>query len=155
MHSITAGSFWPVLNSAPWISPTTKCRLLEWKGRSDLILYCQTGAPLPCPDELAIYQPQHPSGWQQIFQRACDYKDDGHLSKLIRGIATAAQISKSYMKNPGFKLTTDQEFLTLAHMGRGYILEFPENGALANINVSQLWILPSNLTAIQVHGKRT
>lgn len=132
MHSITAGSFWPVLNSAPWISTTTKCRLLEWKGRSDLILYCQTGAPLPRPDELAIYRPLRPSGWQQIFQRACDYKDDGHLSKLIRGIATAAQISKSYVKNPGFKLTTDQEFFTLAHMGRDYILEPPVNGALAN-----------------------
>ncbi|KAJ5807952.1 hypothetical protein N7474_009221 [Penicillium riverlandense] len=116
MHSITAGSFWPVLNSAPWISPTTKCRLLEWKGRSDLILYCQTGAPLPRPEELAIYQPQQPSGWQQIFQRACDYKDDGHLSKLIRGIATAAEISKAHVKNPKFKLTTDREFLTLAHM---------------------------------------
>jgi hypothetical protein len=118
MHSITAGSFWPVLNSVPWIPLAAKCRLLEWKGRSDLMLYCQCGAPRPYPEEMAQYKPVRPSGWKDVFTRASDYADDGHLVKFVRAVATAAQLTKPYAKNPGFKLTTDQQFLTLAHMGR-------------------------------------
>lgn len=95
-----------------------KCRLLEWKGRADLLLYCQTGAPRLWPEELSTYQPRYPtSGWDEIFQRACEYKDDGHLAKLIRAIATASRISAPFSNNPNFMLTTDKQFLTIAHMG--------------------------------------
>lgn len=116
MHSITAGSLWPVINSAPWISTKTKCRLLEWKGRADLILYCQTGAPCPKPEELAAYEPQIPSGWDEVFKRACEYEDDGHLAKLIRGVTTTAQVSKHYSHKASFMLKSDEEFLKIAHM---------------------------------------
>lgn len=116
MHSITAGSFWPVLNSVPWIPLAVKCRLLEWKGRADLMLYCQSGAPRLYPEELIRYRPLVPSGWEQIFQRACEYEDDGHLAKLIRAVATAAQITKPLVQHATLPLTTEQ-FLTLAHMG--------------------------------------
>ncbi|KAJ5455992.1 uncharacterized protein N7458_004256 [Penicillium daleae] len=116
MHSITAGSLWPVINSAPWISTESKCRLLEWKGRADLILYCQTGAPSPRPEELVTYQPHLPSGWDEVFRRACEYEDDGHLAKLIRGVATTAQLSKEYSHKVSFMLKSDEEFLKIAHM---------------------------------------
>ncbi|CEJ61955.1 hypothetical protein PMG11_10471 [Penicillium brasilianum] len=116
MHSITAGSLWPVINSAPWISAESKCRLLEWKGRADLILYCQTGAPCPRPEELVAYRPQVSSGWDEIFRRACEYEDDGHLAKLIRGVATAAQLSNEYAHKADFVIKSDEEFLKIAHM---------------------------------------
>ncbi|KAJ5688521.1 hypothetical protein N7462_002913 [Penicillium macrosclerotiorum] len=116
MHSVTAGSLWPVLTHTPWISTAVKCRLLEWKGRADLMLYCQTGAPALRPDELAAYQPQQPSSWPAIFHRACEYADDGHLAKLIRGIATAAEISMPFQHDPHFLLTRPEQFLTIAHM---------------------------------------
>ncbi|KAF3401580.1 Oxidoreductase AflY [Penicillium rolfsii] len=116
MHSVTAGALWPAINSAPWISTKTKCRLLEWKGRADLILYCQTGAPCPEPAELVTYQPQIPSGWDEVFHRACEYEDDGHLAKLIRGVATTAQVSKEYSHKASFMLKSDREFLKIAHM---------------------------------------
>lgn len=118
MHSITAGSFWPVLNSVPWIPVDVKCRLLEWKGRADLMLYCQCGAPHLYPGELVGYRPAIPSGWKDIFRRACDYEDDGHLVKLIRAVATAAQLTKPYAKSSRFKISTEREFLTVAQMGR-------------------------------------
>jgi hypothetical protein len=120
MHSITAGSLWPVINSAPWISVESKCRLLEWKGRADLILYCQTGAPCPRPEELVAYQPQVPSGWVEVFRRACDYEDDGHLAKLIRGVATAAQLSNEYAHKADFMIKSDEQFLKIAHMGKPF-----------------------------------
>ncbi|KAJ5921641.1 hypothetical protein N7454_009115, partial [Penicillium verhagenii] len=115
MHSITAGSLWPVFNQVSWISPEIKGRLLEWKGRADLMLYCQCGAPA-LRNELATYQPRRPSGWSEIFRRACDYKDDGHLVKFIRGIATAELISRNFATKPHFMLKTEVEFLQIAHM---------------------------------------
>lgn len=117
MHSVTAGSLWSALNSAPWISPTSKCRLLEWKGRSDLMLYCQCGAPQLCPEELTYYRPQICSGWPGIFRRACEYQDDGHLIKFIRAIATAAEDIKLFSQHPRFKIQSEHELLTIAHMG--------------------------------------
>ncbi|KAJ6005221.1 hypothetical protein N7451_003165 [Penicillium sp. IBT 35674x] len=116
LHSITAGSLWPVFNSVPWITSEIKCRLLEWKGRADLMLYCQSGAPSIEPDELTSYQPQSPSGWSEIFRRACDYKDDGHLVKFIRGIATAEQVTKPFAAKSHFMLKTIDQFLRIAHM---------------------------------------
>lgn len=117
MHSITAGTFWPVFNRASWITTKAKCRLLEWKGRADLLLYCQTGAPRLWPEELDIYQPRSPSGWEEVFQRACVYQDDGHLAKFIRAVATASRLCAPFCHNHEFKLTTEQQFLTIAHMG--------------------------------------
>lgn len=118
MHSITARSLWPAINSAPWISTESKCRLLEWKGRADLILYCQCGAPCPKPEELIAYRPHISSGWDEVFRRACDYEDDGHLAKLIRGIATTARLSKDHSQKANFMLKSDEEFLKIAHMGK-------------------------------------
>ncbi|KAJ5718844.1 uncharacterized protein N7483_009926 [Penicillium malachiteum] len=116
MHSITAGSLWPAFNSVSWISERAKCRLLEWKGRADLMLYCQVGLPAQQPEELLTYRPQYPSGWSEVFKRACDYKDDGHLAKFIRGIATAYQISKPFVSKSHFSLKTEEQFLQIAHM---------------------------------------
>lgn len=123
MHSITAGSFWPVLNSVSWIPPAMKCRLLEWKGRADLMLYCQSGAPRLFPEDLRRYKPLFPSEWNQIFQRACEYADDGHLAKLIRAVATATQITKPFVRHASYPLTSEQ-FLTVAHMGMYFLRHF-------------------------------
>lgn len=122
MHSITAGSLWPVFNSVTWITTEIKCRLLEWKGRADLMLYCQSGAPSTKPDELASYQPRSPSGWPEIFRRACDYKDDGHLVKFIRGIATAEQVTRPFAAKSHYMLKTTDQFLRIAHMGKCFCL---------------------------------
>lgn len=119
MHSITAGALWPAINSASWISPANKCRLLEWKGRSDLMLYCQSGAPQLHPGELTLYRPKMPSGWPGVFYRACEYSDDGHLVKFIRAIATAAEDikSESFSQDSRLAIRSEHELLTIAHMG--------------------------------------
>jgi hypothetical protein len=89
---------------------------MEWEGRADLILYYQTGPPCPKSEELVAYPPQIPSGRDEVFQRACEYEDDGHLAKLIRGIATTAQVSKEYPRKASFMLKSDEDFLKIAHM---------------------------------------
>ncbi|KAG2413445.1 hypothetical protein HFD88_002634 [Aspergillus terreus] len=116
MHTVTASSFAPVLTQTSWISRPNKARILEWLGRAALTVYIEAGAPNPRPEELASYIPLHTSGWDEIFRRACDYEDDGHLSKLIRGIRTTSIVSSPYVDGREFPLKREEEFLTLAHM---------------------------------------
>ncbi|KKP07824.1 hypothetical protein THAR02_00032 [Trichoderma harzianum] len=116
MHTVTTATFLPIYLKTEWIKPESKARLVEWPGRSNLLLYAECGAPEPRPEELKIYKPLHPSGWNGVLQRACEYEDDGHTSKFVRGIATVAQMTEQYDERLGFKLTRQEDFLTIAHM---------------------------------------
>ncbi|KAL4893208.1 hypothetical protein BDV59DRAFT_33405 [Aspergillus ambiguus] len=116
MHTVTASSFAPVLAKTSWMSRQNKARVLEWLGRGALTVYIEAGAPSPRPEELFSYTPLRPSGWNEIFHRACDYEDDGHLAKLIRGIRTSSLISRPYVGSREFPLKREEDFLTLAHM---------------------------------------
>lgn len=118
MHAITSSSFAPVLATTPWIPKPTRARILEWLGRAALLIYIESGAPLPRPEEIAKYKPLRPSGWSELFHRACEYEDDGHLVKLIRGIRTAAALAGPYADDRReFPLKGEGEFLVIAHMG--------------------------------------
>lgn len=117
MHTVTATSFAPVLTQSSWMSRQHKARLLEGLGRTALSIYVEAGAPSPRPEELTSYIPLQPSGWNEIFHRACDYEDDGHLAKLIRGLRTACILSRPYVDSSDFPLKREADFLTLAHMG--------------------------------------
>ena len=81
------------------------------------MLYCQSGAPQLHPNELFSYRPHFPSGWPEIFRRACVYRDDGHLAKFIRAIATSNENVRHFPGNPRFKIRSEEELLTIAHMG--------------------------------------
>ena len=117
MHAITSSSFAPVLASTSWIPRPTRARILEWLGRAALLIYIESGAPQPRPEEIAGYKPLHPSGWRELFDRACEYEDDGHLVKLIRGIRTAAALAGPYAERREFPLKGERELLVIAHMG--------------------------------------
>ncbi|KAL6812672.1 hypothetical protein V8C40DRAFT_277780 [Trichoderma camerunense] len=116
MHTVTTATFLPIYLKTDWIRPESKARLIEWLGRANLLLYAECGAPEPHPEELKFYKPLRPSGWVGVFQRACEYEDDGHTSKFVRGIATVAQMTEQCGKNLSFKLTDQEDFLTIAHM---------------------------------------
>ncbi|PLN81049.1 hypothetical protein BDW42DRAFT_201013 [Aspergillus taichungensis] len=116
MHVITSSSFAPVLTRTSWIPKPTRARILEWLGRAALLIYIESGAPLPRPEEIANYKPLHSSGWSELFHRACEYEDDGHLVKLIRGIRTGAVLAGPYADRGEFPLKGEREFLVIAHM---------------------------------------
>lgn len=118
MHTVTTATFLPVYLKTDWIKPESKARLVEWLGRANLLLYAECGAPEPRPEELKTYKPLHPSGWDGVFQRACEYEDDGHTSKFVRGIATIAQMTEQCDENSSLKLTRQEDFLTIAHMSK-------------------------------------
>ncbi|KAB8203765.1 hypothetical protein BDV34DRAFT_236260 [Aspergillus parasiticus] len=116
LHSLTAAVFFPTIIKQEWISIETRARLLEWKGRSDLITYAALGCPKLYPDRITGYQPkQAATGWSDVVQRARVYQDDGHACKVIRALMCAENVCQPFEGEEGFPLKK-ADFLTVAHM---------------------------------------
>ncbi|KAE8343376.1 hypothetical protein BDV24DRAFT_149648 [Aspergillus arachidicola] len=116
LHSLTAAVFFPTIIRQQWISIETRARLLEWKGRSDLITYAALGCPKLYPDRITGYRPkQAATGWSDVVQRARVYQDDGHACKVIRALMCAENVCQPFEGVEGFPLKK-ADFLTLAHM---------------------------------------
>ncbi|KAE8422569.1 oxidoreductase AflY [Aspergillus pseudocaelatus] len=116
LHSLTAAVFFPTIIRQEWMSIETRARLLEWKGRSDLITYAALGCPQLYPDRITGYQPkQAATGWPDVVQRARVYQDDGHACKVIRALLCAENVCQPFEGEEGFPLK-NADFLTLAHM---------------------------------------
>lgn len=97
MHCVNASIFWPTFNALSWISDENKCRLLEWKGRLDLVMYVSRGTPPLLKEEIEAYTAETDKDvtWGQLGERL--YKitnDDGHAIKLLRALGTAEQVCK-------------------------------------------------------------
>ena len=59
--------------------------------------YAGMGAPEPMFDRLLSHPSKLPNqNWATVFERACYHGDDGHMSKLIRVMRHAENVSKSY-----------------------------------------------------------
>ncbi|KAB8219477.1 hypothetical protein BDV33DRAFT_231532 [Aspergillus novoparasiticus] len=116
LHSLTAAVFFPTIIRQEWISIETRARLLEWKGRSDLITYAALGCPQLYPERITGYRPKKAAtGWPDVVQRARVYQDDGHACKVIRALMCAENICQPFEGEEGFPLKK-ADFLTLAHM---------------------------------------
>ncbi|KAH8821288.1 hypothetical protein F5884DRAFT_82511 [Xylogone sp. PMI_703] len=105
LHTVTSSIGHSVFLAEPSLKPEQKARLLEYTGRIYLMTYVANGAPEIRLDWLAT----HPSklknqSWDEVFDRAAYHEDDGHMSKLIRGIAHAEKTSKPYDHLPEFRI---------------------------------------------------
>ncbi|KAF7513643.1 hypothetical protein GJ744_007694 [Endocarpon pusillum] len=116
MHMTTLSIFYPTFMEQDWISNENKKRMLEWKGRSDAVIYAGCGCPRLYAERIINYTPKRPQdGWQEVIQRANRYADDGHTSKLIRALLNAGNISEPILNAPGLPLNKG-DFFKIAHM---------------------------------------
>ena len=73
MHCVNASIFWTTFNKLPWLSLQNKARLLEWKGRVDLVTYASGRCPKPLLEEITGYVPKDlevgGGEWKGIFRR--------------------------------------------------------------------------------------
>ncbi|OQV09749.1 hypothetical protein CLAIMM_13838 [Cladophialophora immunda] len=121
IHQVNAAIFFSAFNKQSWLTVEDKVRLVEWKGRLDLITYASRIAPELHENELADYKPRVPdqASWSALVSRANRIEDDGHISKLLRALAHGQAISGPYENQPGlshrFPLKGDG-WLTLANM---------------------------------------
>lgn len=102
IHSVNASIFFTAFNRQPWLSAENKARLLEWKGRIDLLNYASRLAPELHPEEIVNYTPlQKDLPWSLLIKRTNQLThDDGHIAKLIRALAHGQEICSAYEARP-------------------------------------------------------
>ena len=116
MHCINSSIFFYAFLCKSWISKADKARLLEWKGRLDLVVYVSRGSPELVLDEIQKYKPKKPRDWKDLFHDVSVRPDDGHASKFVRALKNGAERSKPYDDRKEFKLKAD-DWLKYANAG--------------------------------------
>ncbi|KAI5786484.1 hypothetical protein DFH27DRAFT_528397 [Peziza echinospora] len=111
-HMVTTAPFIQLLVNQAWISDEEKCRLMEWKGWTDLLVYASRRGPKLYIDDIRGYVPKVNSKgnrWFNLFERVLQYKDrtGGHGIKLIRALAYAEKCNADFVGKPGFVVEGD------------------------------------------------
>ncbi|OQE82252.1 hypothetical protein PENNAL_c0037G05844 [Penicillium nalgiovense] len=107
IHCVNSSIFFSKIINLPALNQRSKLRMLEWKGRVDLLMYTSRGTPDLLLDEVANYPIKE--DWSQIFARSIAHPgDDGHLAKLARALAHGQKACQAYeSKNPEMPIKGD------------------------------------------------
>ncbi|KAK4990351.1 hypothetical protein LTR66_006823 [Elasticomyces elasticus] len=127
MHNVTSSIFLTVLTRQDFIKLEDRVRLLEYKGRSDLVWYAACGAPKLQVEDVASYGNGASAGmnWDQLFRAINEMHDDGHVAKFVRALKSGEEVSKGLEENnAGFPIKGDL-WLKAAQMAYATILDLP------------------------------
>ncbi|WEW56145.1 hypothetical protein PRK78_001580 [Emydomyces testavorans] len=114
IHCVNSAIFLPVFVSQSWISQRNKQRLLEWKGRMDLLTYVSRACAEPRINEITDYKPI--KSWEETFTTAfANGREDGHAAKLMRVLAYGEKLCEPYADRSGFPIKDDM-WLKLSNM---------------------------------------
>ncbi|KAJ5165514.1 uncharacterized protein N7500_007344 [Penicillium coprophilum] len=107
IHCVNSSIFFSKILILPFLDQKSKLRMLEWKGRIDLLMYISRGTPDLLLDEVANYPMNE--DWSQIFARSIAHPgDDGHLAKLARALAHGQHVCQAYeSKHPEVPIKGD------------------------------------------------
>jgi hypothetical protein len=87
--------FFKAFMNLTYLTAASKARLLEMKGRMDLLIWASRKMPDPRPADIVNY-PIH-LGWPEVFTQSYLHPtDDGHLAKFVRTVAFAQEHCRSY-----------------------------------------------------------
>ncbi|KAK4868734.1 hypothetical protein LT330_006936 [Penicillium expansum] len=116
IHCVNSSIFFSKIINLPFLNQRSKLRMLEWKGRIDLLMYTSRGTPDLLLDEVANYPIKE--DWSQIFARSIAHPgDDGHLAKLARALAHGQEVCQAYeSKNPEMPIKGDM-WLRIGNIG--------------------------------------
>jgi hypothetical protein len=116
IHNVNCSIFFSALLKKDWIRDEDKARLLEWKGRYDIVAYAARGSPHMHINEVVNYRPKKPDmSWGQLFKRVNTFLDDSHVSKLLRALANGERVSREYEERADFPMK-QRMFLQTAHI---------------------------------------
>jgi NAD(P)-dependent dehydrogenase (short-subunit alcohol dehydrogenase family) len=98
MHNVTSSLFLTVLVQDPLISLENKVRMVEWKGRTDLLWYAACGCPELDIQEVNNYQAGPSSGmsWTELYRAVNTMHDDGHVAKFVRALKSAEDVCRPF-----------------------------------------------------------
>ena len=103
LHCFNSSIFFPLFLSLPFLSTRAKARLLTWKARLDLAMYASRRSPELLWGEVEGYVVPS-GGWEGLFKRAVECKDDGHVVKAVR----AARAAEEFCKGRGGSVEWDR-----------------------------------------------
>ncbi|KAK9490784.1 hypA-like protein [Lipomyces doorenjongii] len=102
IHAVNLSIFFKAFTDFPYLSASNKSRLLEMKGRMDLLIWASRKMPEPQPDDILNY-PIH-LGWPEVFVNSYLHpSDDGHLAKFVRTVAFAEELCRPYESSRNLK----------------------------------------------------
>ncbi|KAJ5099647.1 hypothetical protein N7532_006648 [Penicillium argentinense] len=128
IHCVNSSIFFSRIIQLPFIDTQTKLRLLEWKGRMDLIMYVSRNSPELRLNEVAQYPAE--SDWATVFSRCVKHPgDDGHLTKFARAIAHGEKICKEFDKDSKMPISGDM-WLRIGNMAIDSTAEGQNDGAM-------------------------
>ncbi|KAM0457835.1 hypothetical protein ACHAPV_006380 [Trichoderma viride] len=116
IHHLNSTPFFVTLLSFPWLRPSQKARILEWKIRLDLIQYIARGCPPLRLDAIKSFSPkQQASGSAtkptDLVPRFHEIIDDGHTIKVVRALLLAQELSQKYAGRPWIRIADDETWL--------------------------------------------
>lgn len=142
IHALNCSVFFSAILDRPWISSRAKVRLLEWKGRMDLLLYVSRGTPPLDLNEIVNYPISR--NWKELFNTANTHPhDDSHIVKLVRAIANGERVCKP-LEDKGEAnefMITGYAWLKAGNMGESF---FP--GVVKNNSTNILLAIDSTLS---------
>lgn len=117
MHCVTSSIFFSVLARQDWISVRDRVRLVEWKGRLDLMWYAVCGVPELDVDSVKEYRGEKTGdiGWEQLFQLVNGQHDDGHVAKFVRAVKNGEEACRKFEDEEDFMVKGDM-WLRIARM---------------------------------------
>ncbi|KAJ5708940.1 hypothetical protein N7493_010274 [Penicillium malachiteum] len=95
IHCVNSAIFFSKFMDLPYLDEKSKLRLLEWKGRMDLVMYVSRNSPSLLLDEVSKYPAK--DSWDTVISRAVAHPtDDGHLAKLVRALAHGENVCQPF-----------------------------------------------------------
>ncbi|PYI22895.1 hypothetical protein BO99DRAFT_399627 [Aspergillus violaceofuscus CBS 115571] len=114
LHGLNSSIFFSQILTLPFLEVKTKLRLLEWKGRLDLLLYVSRGTPALSLEAIRTYPVAH--RWEEIFAFCSRHpQDDGHLAKLVRAVAHGERACRPFEGERPWPIEGDM-WLRIANM---------------------------------------
>ncbi|ESZ98976.1 HypA [Sclerotinia borealis F-4128] len=103
LHIVTCSIFFSALNQQDWLKTEDKVRLLEWKGRLDLVWYAANGSAEMKIENVLEYEPSLSKGWdwRAIYKNSIDIHDDGHVVKFMRALKHAEGMVEPHVEKEG------------------------------------------------------
>lgn len=118
IHCLNSSIFFSKIINLSFLDEQTKLRMLEWKGRLDLLMYVSRGAPELRLDEVAKYPAK--DDWSTVFTRTIQNPgDDGHLAKVARAVAHGQRVCQSFESQSAEKMPISGDlWLKIGNMGK-------------------------------------
>lgn len=118
-HHLTLTPLMLLLQEASWVPEKVKLRMLEWKGRLDVLSYVARWTPPLRVESVINYVPKDVTlvgSTEELLPKFHHLADDGHVIKTARALILAQRSSKKYIDRPWIRIKDDATWLRAMYL---------------------------------------